>query len=191
MNGQSVWTECRLLSIDGSSSRLVGPGKARCTNAAWSPDGRWMYFWADAGDGFHVWRQRFPDGTPQQLTSGATEEEGLALDPDGRSLITSVGVSRRSVWIHDASGDHQVSLEGYAYYPLISADGRKLCFSHHSRDWNGSKSERVVGHRPRVSQTQRLFPGQLVTGYRHLSRRSCRRRRSRTAGRQQYLGGLA
>jgi eukaryotic-like serine/threonine-protein kinase len=65
MNGQSVWTECLLLSIDGSSSRLVGPAKARCTNAAWSPDGRWMYFSADAGDGFHVWRQRFPDGVPR------------------------------------------------------------------------------------------------------------------------------
>ena len=74
-----------------------------------------MYFSADAGDGFHVWRQRFPDGPPEQVTSGPTEEEGLAVAPDGKSLITSVGLTQRSVWFHDASGERQISLEGYAY----------------------------------------------------------------------------
>src|SRR6476619_1284339 len=107
----------------------VRPGSSdRPRRGAQTPRGRWMYFTADAGDGFHVWRQRFPDGAPQQLTSGATEEEGVAVDPDGRSLITSVGVSQRSVWLHDGSGDRQISLEGYAFYPILTADGRKLCF---------------------------------------------------------------
>jgi hypothetical protein len=124
-----------------------------------------MYFSADAGDGFHVWRQRFPDGAPQQLTSGATEEEGLALDPDGRSLITSVGVSQRSVWIHDASGDRQISLEGYAYYPLMTADGKKVCFRITRGIGTGQSPSELWVADLASGQTQRLFPGQLVTGY--------------------------
>ena len=39
----------------------------------------------------HLWRQRFPNGRPEQITFGPTEEEGLAVEPDGRSVITSIG----------------------------------------------------------------------------------------------------
>ena len=57
--------------------------------AAWSPDGEWMWLSSDSGGAFHTWRQRFPDGQPEQITSGPTEEEGLAMAPDGRSFITA------------------------------------------------------------------------------------------------------
>jgi len=128
MDQSGIWLPCRLLAIGGGSSRLVGPRDAQCKAAAWSPDGRWMYFSADAGDGVHVWRQGFPQGEPEQITSGPTEEEGLAGAPDGKSLITSVGLTQRSVWFHDPSGDRQISLEGYAFQPLLAADGRHICF---------------------------------------------------------------
>ena len=75
------WKRCRVIPFDGSSAgRQVGP-EGSCTWAQWSPDGKWMYFTVDTrAAGFHVWRQRFPDGPPQQLTpSGASEEEGLAM----------------------------------------------------------------------------------------------------------------
>ena len=64
------WVRCRLIPFDGSSlGREIGPAGS-CTAAQWSPDGKWMYFTADSGaTGFHVWRQRFPDGPPEQLTS--------------------------------------------------------------------------------------------------------------------------
>ena len=81
------WLPCRLTPFDGSSpGKLVGPAPAECTDAAWSPDGKWMYFTANTGSGFHIWRQRFPDGTPEQVTSGVSEEEGIAFAPDGRSF---------------------------------------------------------------------------------------------------------
>jgi len=76
--GFSGWLPCRLAPYDGSSvGRSIGPDPAQCTSAAWSPDGNWMYFSANTGGGFHIWRQRFPDGKPEQVTFGAAEEEGI------------------------------------------------------------------------------------------------------------------
>ena len=134
---QATWLQCRLLPSDATSSgRPVGP-PGPCTSAAWSPEGKWMYFAADVGAGFHLWRQHFPSGPLEQLTSGPNEEEGIAVAADGRSLIMSVGGKESSVWIHDAAGDRQISTEGYADLPglgtgpapsVFSADGRKLYY---------------------------------------------------------------
>jgi hypothetical protein len=60
--------------------------------------------------------QHFPDGPPEQITSGVNEEEGIAVAPDGRSLITSVGSQESTVWVHDRGGDHQITSEGRAYF---------------------------------------------------------------------------
>ena len=91
----------------------MGPAGA-CTAAGWSPDGEWMYFNVKVDGGAHLWRQRFPNGVPEQITFGPTEEEGLAVAPDGKSLIASIGVRQSSVWVKDATGDHRLSVEGSA-----------------------------------------------------------------------------
>jgi eukaryotic-like serine/threonine-protein kinase len=166
MNERGVWTPCRLLGFAGNTSTPVGPSPGRCTGAAWSPDGRWMYFSTNAGDGFHLWRQQFPNGKPEQLTSGPTEEEGVTIAADGKSLVTSVGFAQqRSVWFHDASGDRQISLEGYAYWPLLSADGRKVCFRVTQTSGTGQTPSELWLADVDSGQTRRLFPGQLVTSY--------------------------
>jgi len=120
---------CRLVPFAGGDARSVGPQSAGCDYAAWSPDGKWMYFNSDAGSkGHHLWRQAFPDGVPQQLTASLGEEEGIAVAPDGRSLITSVGASERSVWVHDEQGDRQISFQGYSHTPRFSNDGRTVFY---------------------------------------------------------------
>ena len=49
------WLPCRLVPMDGSSAgQRVGPPGAACTSAAWSPDGKWMYFSSSSGGAFHV-----------------------------------------------------------------------------------------------------------------------------------------
>jgi eukaryotic-like serine/threonine-protein kinase len=63
---------------------------------------------------FHVWRQRFPDGEPEQITFGWTQEEGLTIDPDGRSLLTSVGQQQSVVWLRQQDSERQISLEGFS-----------------------------------------------------------------------------
>ena len=126
-NGE--WLPCRVVPFKGNSAgKQIGPRGAPCTDAAWSPDGHWIYMSVHTGDNFHIWRQRFPDGQPEQITSGPTEEEGIALDPNGGSFITSIGLRQRTVSIHDVRGEHQISVEGYAYLPKFSADGKKLYY---------------------------------------------------------------
>ncbi len=123
------WMPCRLLPFDGSSlGTFVGPQPAQCTDAAWSPDGKWMYFTANAGNGFHVWRQRFPKGTVEQVTSGVSEEEGIEFAPDGRSFVTSIGTRTSTIWVRDERGERQITFEGYGMLPSISADGKKVYY---------------------------------------------------------------
>jgi eukaryotic-like serine/threonine-protein kinase len=132
MSGTTEWQRCRVVPMDGRSAGVqVGPQGA-CTAAAWSPDGRWMYLNVNVDGSTHLWRQqwgqRAPKGDPEQITFGPTEEEGLAVAPDGKSLIASVGVRQSSVWTHDAAGDHAVSLEGPAKAPRLSPDGKRLYY---------------------------------------------------------------
>src|SRR5215469_1819314 len=111
---RGVWLRCRLVPLDGASAgQSVGPPE-KCTFAAWSPDGKWMYFSSSAGGAFHIWRQRNANGQPEQITSGPSEEEGIAISPDGRSFITAVAQRQSAVWIHEGQGEKQVSLEGYS-----------------------------------------------------------------------------
>jgi len=174
------WLPCRLLPFDASSpSKPVGPPERPCTSAAWSPDGKWMYLTADAGDGFHIWRQRFPDGTPEQITSGATQEEGIAMAPDGRSFITSVGIIHSSVWVHEARGDRQVSQEGDAHLggaagPLstagsprsyFSADGKKLYYLVRREAVSDSISGELWVADLETGRTEPLLPGSIMVHF--------------------------
>jgi eukaryotic-like serine/threonine-protein kinase len=127
MDGQ--WLPCRLVPMDGrSAGRSVGPPGAACTFAAWSPDGKWMYFSSSSGGGFHTWRQRFPDGKPEQITFGPSEEEGIAMAEDSRSFISAVGQRQRSVSLHNRAGDRQIALEGYTFNPKFIPGDNKLCY---------------------------------------------------------------
>jgi serine/threonine protein kinase len=158
---------CRLIPFDGTSAgrRDVGPQGA-CTSAAWSPDGKWMYVGARVGSSSHLWRQKFPDGTPEQITFGPTEEEGLAIAPDGRSLVTSVGTRLSAIWIHDATGERAISSEGYAFAPRLSLDGTRA-FYLLMRDATESSAE--LRSMDLVSgKTDSVLPGVLVKSHRSL-----------------------
>jgi len=160
------WRPCRLVPFDGSTpGKLVGPSPGQCTTAAWSPDGKWMYFSANTGNGYHIWRQRFPDGTPEQVTFGATEEEGIAFDPDGRSLVTSVGIRQTTLWVHDPRGERQITSEGYASLPQFSADGKRLYYLLRSRANRRFVSGELWVANLETGQRERLLPDFLMEHY--------------------------
>ena len=129
MDERGAFGPCRLVPFEGGSpGRQVGPLNGACTFAAWSPDGKWMYFSSNVRGADHVWRQHFPDGQAEQITSGPTEEEGVAIAPDGGSFITAAGVKQSAIWLHDGRGERQISLEGYASLPKFTPDGKRLCY---------------------------------------------------------------
>jgi hypothetical protein len=155
MNASSGFDPCRVVPFDGASpAKPVGPPDAACHFGAWSPDGKWMYFSSNAGGMFHIWRQAFPDGQPEQITSGPTEEEGIAMASDGRSFVTAVGVRQSSVWVHEGRGDRQISLEGSAFQPMFTPDGTKLVY----RIQTGTSSELWMADLA-SNHTEPLLPG--------------------------------
>jgi DNA-binding winged helix-turn-helix (wHTH) protein/Tol biopolymer transport system component len=132
MNEHGGWAPCRLISLAGSAdTRAVGP-PGSCTSAGWSPDGSWMYFTAAVDGRSHLWRQHYPYGQPEQITFGPTEEDGVAVERDGRSVITSMGVEENAIWFHDPDGERSLSSEGEIVAdlspPSFDAEGKLLYY---------------------------------------------------------------
>jgi eukaryotic-like serine/threonine-protein kinase len=163
MGPQALFVSCRVAPFQGGGAvREVGPANSVCTSGAWSPDGKWIYLSASTGGKFHIWRQQFPDGEPEQVTSGPNEEEGIAMAADGKSLLTSVGMRSGTVWLHDESGDHQVSSEGSAGGATFSEDGKKL---YYLMD-NGQTQGCELWVRDVASgTTERVLPGYAMQDY--------------------------
>jgi len=162
------WRRCRVVPFDGSSGgREVGP-QGTCTWAQWSADGKWMYFTADTWTaGSHVWRQRFPDGDPQQLTpSGASEEEGLAMMPDGKSFITTSGTQQSAIWLHDdKTGERQITSEGFSFFPTLSRDGTKVYYLRRVMGSHSYFSGELWVSYVATGAAERLFGGLLLTHF--------------------------
>jgi serine/threonine protein kinase/Tol biopolymer transport system component len=162
MNSRGEIHQCRIVPFQGSGDmRVVGPPGSSCISGAWSPDGKWVYLSANT-DGFHIWRQGFPAGEPQQITAGPTFQEGVAMAPDGKSLITSVGATDSTVWLHDKQGEHQISSEGNASQPSFSADGKTVYFLMANGQTRGSElwSEDIPS-----GKVERLLPGYAMESY--------------------------
>jgi serine/threonine protein kinase/Tol biopolymer transport system component len=161
---------CRVVPLDGRfTGQLVGP-QGMCSAAAWSPDGRWMYFSANVDGQTHLWRQRFPNGAPQQITSGTAQEEGVAVAPDGRALITSIGRRVSAIWLHDTEGERPITSEGSAADARWSADGTQVFY----RDSGVTANANLVGPAPagelRVTDIKRgstdlVLPDTQVVSY--------------------------
>jgi eukaryotic-like serine/threonine-protein kinase len=148
----NFWDRCRLVPFDGANrGTQIGPADGICTAAAWSPDGKWMYLNSNSGGAFHIWRQQFPSGRIEQITSGPTEEEGIAIAPDGKAFVTAVGMRRSAVWLHDSHGDRMLTSEARAALAdsrngsPFSADGQKLYYIVRRSPGREVMSDRAVG----------------------------------------------
>jgi Tol biopolymer transport system component len=153
---------CRVVPFQGSGDvRVVGPPGGACMSGAWSPDSKWLYVAADT-DNSHIWRQRFPGGEPEQVTFGPTSQEGIAMEPDGKSFITSVGSQDSTIWLHDKNGDHQISSEGNAMAPSFSSDGNSLYLLMANGQTRGYE---LWTTKLNSGKVERLLPGYSMAAY--------------------------
>jgi eukaryotic-like serine/threonine-protein kinase len=161
MDGLGRLAPCVVVPFQGGgSTQPVGPQDGSCTGGAWSPDGQWVYVSAQKEGAFHIWRQRFPKGEPERVTSGVTEEEGIAMASDGKSFITSVGTRDSAVWVHDEHGYRQITSEGSAYGSVLTPDGKRVYFLKRS----GEKGIAQLWRSDLASgRSERLLPGYGVT----------------------------
>ncbi len=162
MDSRGGFLPCRVVPFQGVGDvRVVGPPDRTCIAGAWSPDGKWVYLNA-VTDKSHLWRQRFPGGEPEQITSGPTSQTGIAMAPDGKSVITSVGSRDSTVWLHDKDGDHQISSEGNAEGPSLSSDGKNLYFLMANGQTRG---EELWVKELSSGKVERLLPGYPTEDY--------------------------
>lgn len=163
MNSSGQLITCRVAPFDsGGSARVVGPPDGICIAGAWSPDSKFVYLSIMGGNSSHIWRQRFPDGQPEQITSGPNTELGIEMAPDGKSFLTSVGSHDSTVWIHDTEGDHQISSEGNAGGPSFSFDGRSLYYLMAS---GRSPADELWIRELAGGKTEKLLPGYSIDAY--------------------------
>ena len=160
------WLPCRLMPFDGSNTgRAVGPPASQCTTAAWSPDGQWMYFSSNAENGFHIWRQRYPDGVPEQITFGPTEQEGTAISEDGKALITSMGTQLATISLHDLAGDHPLTSETFAMVPTFAPSVGRVFYLVRSMSARAYASGELWSVNLTNGQKERMFPGRVMGSY--------------------------
>ncbi len=179
MESHGLFVPCRVVPFwGGGAVHIVGPPGGMCTSGAWSPDGKWVYLTAKKGakDRFHIWRQRFPSGQPEQVTATTTEEEGVAMAPDGRSFITSVGTRDSMVWVHDQTGEHPISSQGEAGRLAVSgtreyrrqktvsfsSDGKKLYYLAENGETTGTE---LWVREIDSGKTDRVLPGYSMDDY--------------------------
>ena len=173
MDARGAFLPCHVVPFqNGGIRQSVGPPNGSCTSGAWSPDGKsvyltssdrkWMNIWSTEREKTHIWRQRFPVGQPEQVTSGTTEEAGIAMAPDGKSFITSVGTRDRMVWLHDRNGEHPIVSEGAASAANFSPDGKKLYYLYATDPKN---SDEIWVLNLADGKTERVLPGYSTEEY--------------------------
>jgi hypothetical protein len=91
------------------------------------------------------------------------EEEGVAVDPDGHSLITAIGGHESTIWIHDDDGEHSLSSEGEASTISLRANDSLLFYL--LRRESGDQGQELWSMTLATGETHPVFPGTSMRAY--------------------------
>ena len=85
------------VAYGGIPLREHASGLIKPSPAIWSHDGRHIYYRALINDKVSIWRARTDGSSVRQVTNDAADVRSFRLSPDGRTLLYSVGPTRREV----------------------------------------------------------------------------------------------
>jgi len=124
-----------LLDMESRQSQQLTHSRSHKYDAAWSPDGRWIAFSANAGAGIgqQAWRIPSAGGQEDVLTSTSERIRHLSYSPDGAWLYLQP--SHKNIYRIPASGGPLQQVTQFAESglfleePMLSPDGRHLVYN--------------------------------------------------------------
>ena len=97
-------------------------------------DGKWLYYASDVSGNADLYRQRLPNGEPEQLTTDSSDDFSPALSPDGREVaFHSWRSGSRDIYVMPLDGGPVTAVTATSRLqeaePDWSPDGRALVFN--------------------------------------------------------------
>jgi Tol biopolymer transport system component len=123
--------EIDVIRTDGSSRRRILKATQQLTGLAWSPDGRYLLYTAEAGG---VWRVPVAGGKPERLLGADDHVIGLSADPTGARLAYVVSRQDPNIWRVALKGHREpatriIASSRFDGEPRYSPDGSLVAFS--------------------------------------------------------------
>ncbi len=102
-------TRLTVIPASGGRERVVAEGTTHPVSLAWSPDGKWLYYRNDPGEGY-LERIAIAGGTPVRISE--VDESRPGLSPDGSMLAFSTSARPWVVDVTDLSGKRLGEITG-------------------------------------------------------------------------------
>jgi Tol biopolymer transport system component len=143
----SSQTELWSVSVEGGVPRRLTLGRASGTGAAWSSDGRYIYFDSWRERTLALWRVPSRGGEPRRMTQGTGYESEPRVSADGSRLAYSTGSLGQGAMIINLETGQETTIGQTRSSPLLaslSRDGSRMVFMSERWGRRGELAEQLL-----------------------------------------------